>query len=154
MQQQEDFLRNEYVALLRMIDPATPQVWGKMNAHQMIEHMADSFREANGKDPKDCINTPEVVEKMQAFLRSDKPFRENTPNVQMPETPFPVRFADINDSIGELQTEISDFFDTFDQDKHRIITNPFFGDLDFELWVRLLYKHATHHLRQFGVAIA
>ena len=150
MQQQEDFLRLEYVPLLRTIDPATPQVWGKMNLHQVIEHMADSFKQANGKDLKDCVNAPEIVEKMQAFLMSDKPFRENTPNAQMPEDPLPVRFDDINDSLGELQVEINDFFDVFDQDKHTLITNAFFGDLDFEKWTRLLYKHAVHHLRQFG----
>ena len=153
MQQQEDFLRIEYVPLLKTIDPTRPPGWGKMNIHQVIEHMSDSFRQANGKDPKDCINTPEVVEKMQAFLMSDKPFRENTPNVQMPETPLPVRYDDINDSLGELQAEINDFFDIFDQDKHRLITNPFFGDLDFEKWIRLLHKHAVHHLRQFGVIV-
>ena len=151
MQEQEDFLRKEYVPLLSTIDPATPPAWGKMNLQQAIEHMSDSFRQANGKDPKDCINPPEVVEKMQAFLMSDKPFRENTPNVQMPEEPLPARFDNVDDSLGELQMEINDFFDAFDQDKHRLITNPFFGDLDFEKWVRLLHKHAVHHLRQFGV---
>lgn len=151
MQDKKEFLWHRYVPLLRTLDPAAPRVWGKMNVHQMVEHMADSFREANGKDLKDCINPPEVVEKMQAFLLTDKPFRENTPNRLMGEEPAPIRWEDINDSLGELQVEINDFIDVFEQDKHKIITNPFFGDLDFELWVRLLHKHATHHLRQFGV---
>ena len=151
MQDKLNFLHREYVPLLRTIDPGASRVWGKMNVHQMVEHMADSFRQANGKDLHDCINPPEVVEKMQAFLMTDKPFRENTPNRLMSEEPLPERWPDINDSLGELQTEINDFIDVFDQDKHKLITNPFFGDLDFEKWVRLLHKHAWHHLRQFGV---
>jgi hypothetical protein len=31
------------------------------------------------------------------------------------------------------------------------ITNPVFGDLDYGLAVNLLYKHAVHHLKQFGI---
>ena len=29
-------------------------------------------------------------------------------------------------------------------------SHPVFGDLDFEEWVLLHYKHVTHHLKQFG----
>lgn len=150
MPDKQNFLQKEYTALLASIDPATQPLWGKMNLQQAVEHMSDSFRIANGKDPKDCITAPEHLEKMRAFLRSDKPFRENTKNPQMPDDPADVRFDDIKDSIGELQGEIDDFFDLFTQDRHKVITNPFYGDLDFEHWVHLLHKHALHHLRQFG----
>jgi hypothetical protein len=151
MQEKEDFLRHEYIAALSRIDPDTPPAWGKMSVRQMIEHMSDSFMIANGKDAKDCITPPEHLGKMQAFLMSDKPFRENTPNAQLPEEPLPLRFGDIRDSIGELEMQVADFFDIFGEDRRKIITNPFFGDLNFEQWVHLLYKHAWHHLRQFGV---
>jgi hypothetical protein len=145
-----DFLKNKYIATLRSIAPDTPPAWGKMNFQQMVEHMSDSFRIANGKDPQDCITPEEHLPKMQAFIMSDKPFRENTVNPQLPETPPPVRFDRVEDAIGELQQEIDDFFEVFDQDKHKIITNPIFGDLNYEHWVHLLYKHAIHHLRQFS----
>jgi len=144
------FLKDEYTGLLGRMNPETKPAWGKMNFQQMVEHMSDSFRIANGKDLQDCITPEEHLPKMRAFLMSDKPFRENTPNVLLPDIPPPVRFDRIEDAIGELQQEIDDFFDVFDQDKHKIITNPFFGDLDYEMWVQLLYKHAWHHLRQFG----
>ncbi len=149
-----EFLRSEYTAILSQIDPATSPAWGKMNLQQMIEHMTDSFREANGKTPRTCINPPETVAKMQAFVMSDKPFRENTPNSLMPETPLPERNEGLADAIMELQGEIEDFFSVFGSDADKIITNPFFGDLNFELWVALLYKHAQHHLKQFGVVLA
>jgi len=110
MQSKEDFLRSEYIQILGTIDPATPPAWGKMNVQQMIEHMSDSVRNANGKDPKDCVTPSEQVGRMKEFLMSDKPFRENTPNVQMPDTPLPPRFEDITDSIGELEQELHDFF--------------------------------------------
>ena len=146
-----EFIQFEFPRLLAAIAPDTPPAWGKMSLQQMIEHMSDSVRIANGRDPKDCITPPDYLPKMQAFMMSDKPFKENTPNVQMPETPAPPRFDRVEDAIGELQQELNEFFDVFDQDKAKVITNPFFGDLNFEHWVQLLDKHARHHLRQFGV---
>jgi hypothetical protein len=145
-----DFLHFEFPRLLATIDPATPPAWGKMSLQQMIEHMSDSLRIANGRDPKDCVTPADHIPKMQAFMMSDKPFKENTPNSQLPDTPPPTRFDNEDDAIGELQQEINEFFDVFEQDKGKIITNPFFGDLNFDQWVQLLHKHATHHLRQFG----
>lgn len=149
-----EFVQFEFPRLLAGIDPATAPAWGKMSLQQMIEHMSDSVRIANGRDPKDCVTPLDHLPKMQAFLRSDKPFKENTVNIQMPEMPLPVRFDDINDSIGELQQELNEFVDVFGEDKQKRITNPFFGDLNYEEWVQLLYKHSLHHLRQFGVVPA
>ncbi len=146
-----DFLQHEFPRLLGGIDRATLPAWGKLSLQGMIEHMADSVRIANGRDPKDCITPPEHLPKMIAFLRSDKPFRENTANPQMSETPALLRFEGVEDAIGELQMELNDFIDVFDQDKTKVITNPFYGDLNFDDWTQLLYKHALHHLRQFGV---
>lgn len=146
------FLQKEFPRLLSNIDPSTPPRWGKMNVQQMIEHFSDSVRIANGRDPKDCITPEENIPKMQAFMMSDKPFKENTPNPQMPETPLPCRWERIEDAVGELEQELNEFVDVFDQDKTKVITNPFFGDLNFEQWTQLLYKHAVHHLRQFGVS--
>lgn len=150
IEQKADFLQNDFVEKLRSIPTDTAPAWGKLSLQGMIEHMSDSFRNANGKELHDLMTEPAHVEKMQAFLRSDTPFKENTVNRKMGETPAPLRWDHVDDAIGELQAEIADFADVFDQDKSRTITNPFFGDLNWEDWVLLLYKHATHHLRQFG----
>jgi hypothetical protein len=146
-----EFLQVEFPRLAAHIDPATVPAWGKMNVQQMIEHMSDSLRIANGRDPKDCVTPVEHIPRMQDFMMSDKPFKENTVNIQMPETPLPCRWDNVDDAIGELQQELNEFVDVFEQDKTKVITNPFFGDLNFEQWTQLLYKHALHHLRQFGV---
>ena len=146
-----DFLQYEFPRLLGDVNPATRPAWGKLSLQGMTEHMADSVRIANGRDPKDCITPPEHLPKMLSFLQSDKPFRENTVNPQMSEMPTPLRFDNMDDAIGELQMELNDFVDVFEQDKTKVITNPFYGDLNFDDWTQLLYKHALHHLRQFGV---
>ncbi len=145
------FLKTETPRLLASIPPDTAPAWGKMNLQQMIEHMSDSVRVANGRDLQDCVTPAEHIPKMQAFVMSDVPFKENTVNKLLPADPLDARFDNVDDAIGELKLEIAEFIEVFDQDKQKTITNPFFGDLNFEQWTALLYKHMLHHLRQFGV---
>ena len=145
------FLRNEYITVLQSIDPATPPKWGKMDLQQMVEHMSDSFRQANGRDIHTTIVTPEEnIPKMQAFLMTEKPFRENTPNPMMPDTPNAHKNGNMQDALAELRGEIAHFFKVFETTPDRQITNPLFGDLSYNMWVQLLHKHAIHHLNQYG----
>lgn len=145
------FLRNDYITALQSIDPATMPKWGKMDLQQMIEHMSYSVRQANGKDIHTTIVTPEEnVPKMQAFLMTEKPFRENTPNPMLSETPEAHKHATVQEALTELKQEIEAFFKVFEVSPDRKITNPLFGQLSYEMWVQLLYKHARHHLVQFG----
>ena len=87
---------------------------------------------------------------MRDWIMSDKPFRENTANPLMPEVPAPVRNPSVEDALRELDTEMKYFFTVFEQNNLNTTRNPFFGDLNFEQNVQLLYKHALHHLKQFG----
>jgi hypothetical protein len=117
----------------------------------MVEHMSDSVRIANGKDPKRVILTSEQMEKARGFMLTDKPFKENTKNIELPDIPPPVTQPGMSAAIEELKAELKEFTKVFEGQPGKIITNPFFGDLDFEQWTHLLHKHATHHLRQFGL---
>lgn len=148
----EIFVTKDFLTKIKSIDPTTIGAWGVMTVHDMVEHMSDSFRQANGKDIHTEILTPlENIAKLQAFVLSDKPMRENTKNSLMGDVPPPHRHEQIEDAYVELEGEIKDFEATFASDKNKTIRNPFFGDLNYELWIALLYKHGTHHLRQFGI---
>lgn len=151
--EKENFLRTKLVPYLQRLDPATPPRWGKMNVQQMIEHYAgDAVRNASGRLKIDKIITPaENLGRMREFMMSDKPFKENTKNPLMGEEPAPLRYRTVQAAIGALQQELIYFFEAFEKDPGLITRNPFFGDLNFEQNVQLLYKHALHHLRQFGV---
>jgi hypothetical protein len=119
-----------------------------------VEHFSDSVRIASGKTRYSEIVTPEAhLDKMRSFLVSDKPFRENTMNPLMPEVPAPVRNRSAEEAINELKSELADFFSSFEKAPIQVTRNPIFGDLNFEENVQLLYKHALHHLRQFGITI-
>ena len=151
--EKENFLRTKLVAYLQRLNPDTIPVWGKMNVQQMIEHYGgDAVRNANGRLKIDKIVTPpENLNRMREFMLSDKPFKKNTKNPLMGEEPAPLRYKTVQAAIGALQQELIYFFEAFEKNPNLITRNPFFGDLTFEQNVQLLYKHALHHLRQFGV---
>ena len=145
------FLRNEYTGILSTIKQDAPRKWGKMSVQQMVEHMCDYVRIANGRTTIATVTPEDVIPKMQDFLKSEKPFRENTPNSLMSDTPDPVRLETLQDAIGELSAELAHFFAVHEANPETKFPNPFFGMLDFDMQVQLLHKHATHHLRQFGI---
>lgn len=151
--EKENFLRTKLVTYLQQLDPSTPPIWGKMSVQHMIEHFGgDAVRNANGRLKMDRILTPpERLDAMRDFMMSEKPFKENTNNPLMSEEPAPLRYKTVQAAIGALQQELIYFFEAYAANPQMIIRNPFFGDLNFEQNVQLLYKHALHHLRQFGV---
>lgn len=151
--EKENFLRTKLVSYLQRLDPATPNRWGKMSVQQMIEHYSgDAVRNASGRLKIDTIITPQgQLAGLREFMMSDKPFKENTINPLMGDEPVPPRYKTIQGAIGALQQELIYFFEAYEKDPEMVIRNPFFGDLNFEQNVQLLYKHAIHHLRQFGI---
>jgi hypothetical protein len=151
--EKENFLRTKLIPYLQQLDPATPPRWGKMNVQQMIEHCGgDVFRSASGRLKIDKIVTPpENLQRMRDFLMSDKPFKENIKNPLLGEEPRLLRYKTVQAAIGALQQEMIYFFEAFEQNPNLLTRNPFFGDLNFDQNVQLLYKHSLHHLRQFGV---
>jgi hydroxymethylglutaryl-CoA reductase len=84
---------------------------------------------------------------------SDKQFRENTkaPATIIGEEPFPLRYATTEEAVNELAAEVNYFFQLYSDEPGTTAVHPVFGELNFDEWVRLHYKHTTHHLRQFGL---
>ncbi len=149
------FLKADFTSLLGQIPSDTLPAWGKMSLQQMIEHFADAVKVASGKIAITQLITPaENLPKMHAFLMSDTPFKENIANPLMPEVPAPVRSKSIDTAIADLKKELYFFFTVFEKKGQQQTRNPFFGDLNFEENVQLLYKHALHHLRQFGLSVS
>lgn len=145
-----DFLQNNFIQLLSSLTADTRGIWGKMNAQQMVEHFSDAFRIASGTMSNINLLTPEDhIEKMQSFLRSSKPFRENTKSALLPDEPNPPKHKHMEDAIAELIFESDIFFNRFKGDKNLQTLNPFFGWLNYDDNILLLYKHALHHLVQF-----
>ena len=151
--EKENFLRTRLVRHLQQLDSSTPPRWGKMNVLQMIEHYTnEAVRIASGQAHVEKIVTaPERLPAFRDFMMSDRPFKENTANPILPEEPRTPRHHTVQAAIGVLHEELIYFFAVFASDPRLITRHPIFGDLNFEENVQLLYKHALHHLKQFGV---
>lgn len=150
MQNKISYIKN-FPETLRVLEPDEMGKWGKMNAQHMVEHMSEAFRLASGKHESKPVLTPEQTQKSYAFMMSEFPFKENTPNKLLPDNPVPYRNTSMKDAIAELQKEIDHFFSVYAGNSELRKVNPFFGNLNFEEQVQLLHKHATHHARQFGL---
>jgi hypothetical protein len=147
-----NFLKNDLVNYLTKLNAEDKGQWGVLNAQQITEHLADSFRNYHGLDSKKILTPAEQLPKFKEFLMSEKQFKPGTKNIEMPEIPLPPKHTGMKPALDELKAEINNFFEFFEKNKEVTITNVFFGELNFEESVQLLYKHAMHHLRQFRLA--
>lgn len=152
-QEKLKFITEEYIPLVKNLQSGSMGKWGKMNAQQMVEHVAAFFYVSSEKIKFDLVTPREHLPKFKEFLLSDKQFRENTkaPLTVIGEEPFPLRYATMEESVNSLSRSITAFMDYFKDDSDKKTTHPVFGKLNFEEWILLHYKHVTHHLRQFGL---
>jgi len=148
------FLQQQFIPLLKTLSPNQKGVWGVMNAQQMVEHFGDAVKNASGKLIVPQLLFDEQLEKMRTFLMSDKPFRENTINPLMDKNGIPLRYPNMQAAIERVERELQYFFEVFSANPDLETRNAFFGELNFEMNVQLLYKHAVHHLKQFGILVA
>ena len=148
-----NFITKDYIPLLKNLQADAMGKWGKMNGQQMVEHVAAFFYVSSEKIKFDLVTQREHLPKFKEFLLSDKPFRENTkaPVHIIGEEPFPLRYATMEEAIGNLAKSIGSFETYFKDDPHKKTLHAVFGELNFEEWVLLHYKHVTHHLRQFDL---
>jgi oxepin-CoA hydrolase/3-oxo-5,6-dehydrosuberyl-CoA semialdehyde dehydrogenase len=153
-QEQKEYLLNQLVNDFRSLSQPANANWGKMNFNQMLEHLIDACKNASGDIVFDTFHTPEErLPAMQAFLMTDKLFKPETKNAMMSEEPAPVKNDDANALLDELQSQLNRVYERFQQNENLVVRNPIFGDLNEELWTRLLYKHCIHHLHQFQPTI-
>lgn len=151
MENKEKFLKEDYILLLKKLKGDEKGKWGVLSAQGMVEHMTDSFGEGMERI-KRALHTPEhMVQRFRDFALSDKEFKPETKNALMSETPAKLRHKNIHDAVSELEKEINAFFEYHKNNSGKLITNPFFGDFNYDEWLHLLHKHATHHLKQFDL---
>jgi len=136
----------EIIQRLQALRPDSPRKWGKMNAHQMVCHLADAFLGTTGRKPVSMKTGLFQRTVMKFFaLRVPAPWPHGIPT--MPEmdqllggTP-PVEF---NKDRDALIAAIKPFLDA------KKVPHPIFDAMDEWEWARWGYLHMDHHLRQFN----
>lgn len=152
-EQKLSFITKDCLPLFDSLAGDTAGKWGKMNAQQMVEHVSAFFLVSTGKIKFDLVTPAEHLPKYKEFLHSDKEFRENTkaPTTVIGEEALPLRYIGMPQALEKLKEAIAGFETYFATDADKLTMHPVFGELNFEEWVLLHYKHVTHHLKQFGL---
>ena len=118
------FLEDQFIPLVKKINPSAPARWGKMNAQQMVEHVAGFFRISINKLKFPFVTPLEQLPKFRAFLMSEKEFRENTKAPVLPDEPFPIRYATMDESVADLERQVQYFFQYFSGDAEKKTLHP------------------------------
>jgi hypothetical protein len=138
--------RQELIGRLTALTAATPAKWGKMNAEQMVAHLIESMKLATGevkaKPKKMIIRYPPLRELIIYLL----PFPKGAPTV-----PELMRTGDAG-TLERNRTELARLFHEIGSrtTQTKWPEHPAFGNLNRRAWGVLTYRHADHHLRQFG----
>lgn len=140
----------QIIARLQAVRPASPRLWGKMSAQQMVCHLADGFRMYMGLKPVSPARLlyPRSLLKWIALwapIPWPKGFKTVPELDQQAGGTSPVEFG--ND-IRELLSLVNRF--TRQPRDFQWQPHPYFGQMSDRGWMRLAYLHMDHHLRQFG----
>jgi hypothetical protein len=125
-------------------------LWGEMSAQRMVEHLTDTLEIANGKSPQELLIPEEKIEKMQAFLETDKPMARN---IEVPFAPKnkALRNDEIEEAIDEFVEEWLNFEELYTNQPEHTEIHAFYGPLNYQQWLLLNNKHLNHHFEQFGL---
>jgi hypothetical protein len=138
---------------LAALTPGTPARWGRMNAHQAVCHLSDSFALPLGEVR---VETPELPWHLRSRLTRFMALTLPIPWPRgVPTAPELDQAAGGGTPPGEFERDVATLRDRvarFVGSRGRGLTpHPVFGELGPAEWGRWGWRHADHHLRQFGV---
>jgi hypothetical protein len=120
--------------------------WGTMNVFQMTKHCALCDDMFLGKIKIKRVFIGRLIGKMilKKSLQDNRPFGKNSPTAPVLKTVGDS--GDIEQQKKEWLNRIEQYaaFNNFD------FVHPFFGHMTKDQVGIFAYKHADHHLRQFG----
>jgi len=143
--------RQELVERMAQLRVDSARRWGKMSAHQMVGHLADSFRGVMGEKPLSVMNGVfgRGLIKWVA-LYSGLPWMHGMKT--MPEMDqqiggtLPVEFEADRQELRRLLEKF-----TRQPRDFAWVCHPIFLEMTDHDWLRWGYLHVDHHFRQFGV---
>ncbi len=140
---------NEILDRLSHVRADSPRQWGKMNAHQMICHLADSLRGMMGRKQVSPAERPFGPVMKWAALNLPMKWPKGVPTRpevdQQKSGTEPAEFEADRRELIALTEEFARFV------RHSALSpHPMFGQMTEKEWMRWCYLHHDHHLRQFG----
>lgn len=140
----------EMLAVLSRLTPNQKPLWGKMNAQEMVEHLSDMLMMSRGTGDFTIDVDAETIARRQQFLLSDK---EMAKNIAVPFTKdiIELRHDELELALDEFADEWMNFTEYYENNPSASVIHPYYGDLGFNLWLKMHDKHFMHHFKQFGL---
>lgn len=136
--------REEIIRRIQNLNENSTRIWGKMTVSQMIRHCSQWDEMALGKRKYKQSLLGRLFGKvaLKNFLK-EEPVKRNLPTV----SDFKIKGeSDVAEEKEKWLRSMREY-----QNISTVgFIHPFFGYMDKEQTGRMVYKHADHHLRQFG----
>jgi hypothetical protein len=137
--------RRELDGRIARLTPEHEPLWGRMNAPQMVAHLAAALRMATGELPIPPRKTPLRYPVLKQLLVYFIPMPKGLPTAR-----------ELQRQPGAWDAEVADLHAMLERFAARgrggpWPVHPVFGPLDAHAWGVLALRHCDHHLRQFGV---
>jgi len=138
------------LSILNRLSSSKTPLWGKMNAQEMVEHLSDMLMISRGTGNFTIDVDAETIARRQQFLSSDK---EMAKNIAVPFTKdiIELRHDELELALDEFADEWINFTEYYENNPSASVIHPYYGDLDYNLWLKMHDKHFTHHFKQFGL---
>ena len=138
--------RDELINRINALDQTSTACWGKMNLFQMLKHCTLWDEMVQGKRHFKRAFLGRLFGKfpLKVLTANDKPLKRNIPTL----AELKVKES-IGNAIAEKMKWIA-LLEKYEKFSNSGFVHPFMGKMTNEEVGLLAYKHADHHLRQFG----
>lgn len=126
--------------------------WGRMNAHQMVEHLTLVFIYSTGKFGVPFKGDEAAVKKLWIpFTKAANPWKTVLPQTAILGDPKPVRNETIDASKRALKKAFAKYQHYCKENPDAITPHGYLGNISTAQWILVHLKHIDHHLAQFGM---
>ena len=142
-------LKQQLLARIDKLSPTANRKWGKMNAAQVLRHIAIGYQMSLGEGAEPIQPGGIVKKKIFRFMLLNMP----VPKGKAPTFPtFNMVELGINSTDFEAERKnLKSYLEKASTATLFASENPMAGKFSRDDWGKLMYTHTNHHLKQFGV---
>jgi len=140
----EPSTREELIQRVNSVSENSAALWGKMNVSQMLKHCSQWDEMALGKTKYKHSFLGKLFGKIALKnMLKDERMKKNLPTV-------PAFVIKDNGNVAEEKRKWISLLQEYEHFSNDGFIHPFFGAMTKENTGFVVYKHADHHLKQFG----
>jgi hypothetical protein len=141
----DKLVADQLIDRINLLKQDSQPQWGKMNTYQMLKHLILWEEMAMGTTLYKQSFIGRLFGKIALkHMMKDAPIKQNLPTV-------PGFKMSGDGDIAAEKEKLTTLIKAHTQYAGQGFLHPFFGQLTAEQAGQMAYKHADHHLRQFGV---